>query len=435
MPETLTRDMSTTPSTSPSPNPSPRPNVAKTPAPTRRRNPYTAVLAVPGALRFSAAAVVARLPMSMVGIGTVLMIQGMYGSYALAGRVSAALVVAQALGSPQLARLVDRYGQRRVMLPMLAATTLGLAGLVITAVTNAPEALLYVFAVIAGATAGSYGSMVRARWSNVVDEPRRLHTAYSLESVLDEVVFVIGPVTVTLLATTVTPWSGLILPLVAAVVGGLWFLSQRSTEPAPIPRHTDGPHRSALLNPVVAVVCVVFVALGCVFGATDVSTIAFATEHGVRSASGAMLAVFALGSFTSGLLYGARHWRSALWKRFVIGMVLLAVGVSLFQLAHSVPVLLVIMFVTGLAIAPTLVNGNALIQQAVEPGQLTEGLAWAGTALGVGVSVGSAIAGSRIDAAGAHGGYHVVLAAGVLAVVVTLATVGVLRRRTTRAAA
>src|SRR5690606_18539280 len=156
------------------------------------------ILSTPGTLAFSASAVIARLPMSMVGIGTILMIQGIYGSYALAGCVSAVLVVAQALFSPQIARLVDRAGQRRVTLPMLALTTIGLAGLILTAVLKAPQPLLYVFAAIAGATTGSFGSMVRARWTFALDDPRKLHTAYSLESALDELVFVVGPVLATL---------------------------------------------------------------------------------------------------------------------------------------------------------------------------------------------------------------------------------------------
>lgn len=396
---------------------------------TSSRNPYAAILRLPGALSFSAAALIARLPMSMVGIGTVLMIQGLYGSYALAGRVSAVLVVAQAVASPQLARFVDRYGQRRVMLPMLAVSFVGLLGLVLTAVTRAPEPFLYVFAALAGASTGSYGSMVRARWNRTVTSPRQLHTAFSLESALDEVVFVVGPVMVTLLATSLTPWSGLAVPLVAAVVGGLWFLSLRATEPAVVIRAADdAPHRSVLRTPAVGVVAIVFVALGVIFGATDVSTIAFADEHGVKPAAGAILAAFAAGSLLSGLLYGAKQWASALWKRFIVGMLVLAAGVSLLVLVHSVPVLVVVMFVTGFAIAPTLVNGNALVQQAVSPGQLTEGLAWVGTALGIGVSIGSAVAGTRIDAAGSHGGYLVVVAAAALAVLVTLASTRVLRR-------
>src|SRR3954447_8878485 len=76
-------------------------------------SPYRDVLTRPGALAFSGSGVLARLPMSMVGIGIVLMVSTLYGSYGLAGRVSAVYVVAQALCSPQLARLVDRHGQSR----------------------------------------------------------------------------------------------------------------------------------------------------------------------------------------------------------------------------------------------------------------------------------------------------------------------------------
>ena len=142
---------------------------------------------------------------------------------------------------------------------------------------------------------------------------------------------------------------------------------------------------------------------------------------------------FALGSLISGLLYGAKHWLSPLWKRFAVGMVALAVGVALFVFVTSLPMLAVVMFVTGFAIAPTLINGNNLVQLLVPPSQLTEGLTWVGTALGVGVSIGTSVGGQRIDAAGAHAGFEIVLVAGALSVLVTLASLWTLRRRTTGA--
>src|SRR5690606_34823639 len=364
------------------------PGTARAPS----REPYGDVLSLPCACRFSAAALGARLPMSMVGIGTILMIQGIYGQYALAGRVAAALVVAQAIVSPQIARLVDRTGQRAVMLPMLAATTLGLGGLVLCAVLRAPEWTLYVFAALTGGTSGSYGSMVRARWTHVVPAARRLHPAYSRESALDELVFVVGPVLATVLATSVSPSAGLLVPLVAAVVGGLWFLSQRATEPPVVVPEAGVKQRSAMRSTGMVVLAVIFVAMGIVFGATDVSTIAFAEEQGQKGAAGVILAVFAMGSLISGLVYGARHWVSPLWRRFVLGILALAAGVSLFFFVTSVPVLAAVMFVTGFAIAPTLINGNNLVQNLVAPNQLTEGLAWVGTSLGVGVSIGSSVA-------------------------------------------
>jgi MFS family permease len=178
------------------------------------------------------------------------------------------------------------------------------------------------------------------------------------------------------------------------------------------------------------VLAIVFVAMGAIFGATDVSTVAFAEEAGRPGLAGVVLAVFACGSMISGLLYGARHWVTPLWRRFAIGMVALAIGASLFVLVSSMAMLSVVMFVAGFAIAPTLVNGNGLVQHFVPRERLTEGLTWVGTSLGVGVSLGSWVAGSLIDRQGSHGGYLVVVASAGLAVVAVLASLRTLRAGT-----
>ncbi|HEY3437493.1 MAG TPA: MFS transporter, partial [Actinotalea sp.] len=373
------------------------------------------------------AGVLARLPISMVGIGIVLMVSEVYRSYALAGWVSAVYVVTQSLCSPQIARLVDRHGQSRVMRPAMAVFVAGLCTLVVLASLAASPWLLYLAAAVTGASMGSVGSLVRARWSHVLTDPRELHTAYSLESALDELVFIVGPVLATVLATAVHPAAGLVVPVVAMVVGGLLLFAQHATEP---PTSAPAPgvrRRHVLASAGMLVLVAVFVCMGAIFGATDVATVAFAEEHGRKGAAGAILAVFAAGSMVSGLAYGARHWVSPLWRRFAVGMVALALGVSLFFVAQSITVLALVMFVTGFSIAPTLVNGNGLVQQFVPRAQLTEGLTWVGTSLGLGVSVGSSAAGVMIDAQGSHGGFLVVAASAAAAVVATLASVRTLR--------
>jgi MFS family permease len=398
--------------------------------------PYRDVLTKPGALAFSATALLARLPISMVGIGIVLMISALSDSYGLAGRVSAVYVIANAVFGPRLARLVDRYGQARVMRPAIVVASAGLAALILAATLDAPTWLLYVTAVVAGAPAGSFGALVRARWSHVLDDPRQIHTAYSLESALDEVVFVVGPVVATVLATSVAPAAGLVVPIVAMLVGGFAFLALRGTEPPPRPvvRLPDGGRprgRAVMRSRGMVVLALVFVGMGALFGATDVSTVAFAEESGSTGAAGPVLACFALGSLISGLGYGARQWSSALWARFVVGIVALAVGVSFFLLVSSIPALALLMFVTGFSIAPTLINGNGLVQHFVRPEQLTEGLTWVATALGVGVSFGASIAGVLIDRQGPHGGFLVVVVAAGVSVVVTVASIGILRADST----
>lgn len=390
--------------------------------------PYRTILSRPGALAFSGAGVVARLPMSMIAIGIVLMVSGLYDSYALAGQVAAAHVVAHAVCAPQLARLVDRHGQARVMRPAVTFAAVNLAALVAIASVGGPVPLLFLTAALSGAGAGSIGALVRARWSHTLDDPREVHTAYSLESALDELVFVVGPIVVTLLATMVAPQSGLVLPVVAMLVGGLLFLAQRRTEPPTTLHPVSGGYLDVLRSAGMVVLVVVFVGLGTIFGATELATVAFAEQEGRKGAAGLVLAAFALGSLLSGLGYGLRHWSGPLWRRFTVAVLTLAAGVSLFFVVDGLLTLAVVMFVTGFALAPALITGNGLVQELVQPGRLTEGLTWLSTSLGVGVAIGASVGGALTDEHGARGGFLVVAGAAAAAAVATLAGARTLRR-------
>ena len=389
--------------------------------------PYRDVLARPGALAFSSAGVLARLPMSMVGIAMVLAVPEVYGSYALAGQITAVYVIVHSVAAPLLAHLVDRYGQARIMTPALRVAGVGIGGVIAAIAVEAHPAWIFAAAIVAGASIGSVGALVRARWTYVLRDPAEVHTAYSLESALDELVFIVGPVVATVLATGVSPTAGLWLPAVAVLVGGWLLLSQRHTEPPVVPRAPGAPGGSILRSGGMVVLTLVFAAVGAIFGATDVATVAFAEEQGSKSAAGAVLAVFACGSMLSGLGYGLRHWTSPLWRRFALGVVALAAGVSLFFVVTSLPMLAAVMFVTGFTIAPTIINGNGLVTSFVRHDQLTTGLAWVGTALGVGVSIGSAAAGAAVDGEGAHGGFLVVAGAAAFAVLATLVALPTLR--------
>ena len=159
----------------------------------RMTSTYGRILAKPGAWQFSLAGLLARFPMSMVGISTILAVQSLYGSYSAAGTVSAANIIAAAVGSPLLARLVDAYGQARVMLPAILASSASLLGLIVATQQIAPLWTLIVLSGLAGGLGGSMGSLVRSRWTTLLDSPDDVHTAFSLEAALDEVAFMIGP--------------------------------------------------------------------------------------------------------------------------------------------------------------------------------------------------------------------------------------------------
>jgi MFS family permease len=388
----------------------------------RHGSPFMDVLARPGALRFSAAGFIARLPMSMFGLGTVLLIASVSGSYGPAGIVAAAGSVGYAACAPLAARLADRLGQRRVLVPLTALFAASTVALIGCALARAPLWTLLVSGALAGASMPSVGSMVRARWSALLGDSPLLHAAYSLESVADEVIFVIGPAAVTLLATEVYPAAGVAVAMVACVTGTLLFAAQRRTEPParpapPRPGRRGGPGIPA---PGLVTLAPVYFFLGAMFATIDLSTVDFAQEQGHRPLAGFVLGSYALGSAAGGLWYGSRRWRAAVHRRFAVTLCLMTAGTAAFWAMPGLAVLALVIFVSGLAISPTLIAGFSLIQAQAPDSRRTEGLAWLSSAISVGVAVGSAVAGQVIDAAGARWGYLLAACCGGTAAAVCL---------------
>lgn len=200
-------------------------------------NPYRELFDAPGAKGFSAAGFIARMPISMTGIGLVTMLSQLRGEYWLAGTVAATFALATALMAPQISRLVDRLGQSRVLLPATVVSVLSIIALLLCTRYQAPDWTLFLFALLAGCMP-SMPAMVRARWTELYRGSPKLHTAFSFESVVDEICFIIGPVISVGLSVMVFPEAGPLLSCVFLAIGVLLFTAQKSTEPAVRPLST-----------------------------------------------------------------------------------------------------------------------------------------------------------------------------------------------------
>ncbi|GAB2468295.1 MFS transporter [Streptomyces incanus] len=386
-------------------------------------SPYPALFAAPGSKAFSAAGFIGRMPLAMMGIGVVTMISQLTGRYGLAGALSATIALAAAVAGPQVSRLVDQYGQRRVLRPATLLALTAAALLLFAAHYGWPDWVL--FAACAGiGCVPSLGAMIRARWAALYRGTPHLHTAYSFESVVDEMCFVLGPIISIGLSTAWFPEAGPLLAACFLAVGVFWLTAQHATEPAPHPRERTGDGGrgagggTALSSPGLQVLVATFAATGAIFGAVDVVTVAFAEERGHKAAASVVLAVYALGSGVAGLTFGLMRFAGAPERRWLLGVCAMAVSMIPLLLVGNLPFLAVTLFVAGLSIAPTMITTMSLIEEHVPRAQLTEGMTWVSTGLAVGVALGSAASGWVIDAAGARAGYGVPAVSGAVAVVV-----------------
>jgi MFS family permease len=408
------------------------------------RNPYSEIFRIPGAWRFSAAGVIGRMPMSMFGLGTVLLITAVTGSYGVAGSVSAAGSLGYACCAPQAARLVDRLGQRRVLRPLAAIFAASAAALIVTVQLHAPTWVFFLPGTLAGTTMPALGTMVRARWSTLLDGSPLLHAAFSFESVADELCFVIGPAAVTLLATEVQPALGVAVAIVLCVAGTAWFTAQRGTEPpairpapSPVPRPVTGSGTrsrsgrrlaSRAAAPGLIVLVPVYLCLGSMFVAVDLSTVAFAQHFGHKPLAGFILGIYALGSATGGLWYGTRHWGTRAERRFATTLALTVAGVATFWAQPNLLTLTCAIYLCGLTIAPTLIAGFSMVEAQALPGRRTEAMSWITTGIYVGVAAGATAVGVIIDARGARWGFAFAACCGCAAVITCL--LGMRRLRT-----
>jgi MFS family permease len=372
---------------------------------------YRAVFRAPGSAAFAAAGFVMRMPIAIYPIGLVLIVSARTGHYGFAGVASAVYIAGGIPGSPLLARLVDRFGQRALILP---CTAVHIASVVILAVlleARAPDWTLLPPIFIAGFAYLSVGSLTRARWSLVLAGRPELSTAYSLESILDELIFVIGPLIATLIATHVDAVIVLYVSMALVLSGALWLATQRGTEPPPHP--VGGPpHPSAMRSKGVALLTVASAFMGIVFAGVELSMIAFCGQHGHRSLSGLVVALFAGGSGVAGFFYGARTWRHAVLWRYRLQALIFGVLPFLLLIPSNVTVLAVCAFLVGLGTAPTLITTFGLIERLVPGPALTEGLSWMLTGLNVGYGAGAAVVGEIADAHGARTAFWVAIAAG-----------------------
>ena len=376
---------------------------------------YRRVLSEPGTLRFSATGLVARLPISMVGLGIVLLVSAATGSYAVAGAVSAAYMIANAGLAILQGRLLDSLGQGRVLAAASVVFAVAMALLVWSVDAGWPLAASYACAGLAGGLLPQVGSAVRARWSHVLDTERDVQTAFAIEAVADEAVFMLGPVIVTVLAAAWDPVAGIAVAVIACTAGTLLLCAQRATEPPAHPHHRSTGRRLRMPWATVTPLAVVSAALGTLFGAAEVTTVAFAGEQHHQAWAGGLLALWALGSMLAGVLTGAVTWRRGPTVRVRWGAFGMFCAMVPLHFVGSVPVMGLVLLVGGFAIAPTLIATLSLTEGTVPAGRLTEGMAIMQTGLVAGVAPGATLAGIVIDAHGASAAYLVCAAAGAVA--------------------
>jgi MFS family permease len=380
---------------------------------------YAAVLRTPGAWKFYLAAAPARIGIAMTGLGIVWLVHGSTGSYAAAGSVTGGFAVAEAVAGPQVARLIDRFGQTRMLPITLLAHAAAVAALISLTLTGAPLPVLIATGVLAGGSLPQIGAQTAARWSQALRDTPLLSSAFALEALSVGVAFMVGPGLVGVVSSFSTPAAGSVLATSLVVTGGLLLAMQRGTAPPP---RMAGEHGGAkrLLHKRFVGLAGTNVGVGLFFGSMQVSVTAFAVSQGTPGLAGPLYSITSLVSLFVGLAYGARRWRTAPETQFVIAFVWLAVSCVPLIVVHTPLAAALALTLPGLAIAPFQTLSSVLAESAVEPAVLTQAFTWLNSGGAAGIALGSAFAGWVVDGHSAQYGFVVAFGAALTALVMAV---------------
>ncbi|MCO5218271.1 MAG: MFS transporter [Thermomicrobiales bacterium] len=373
----------------------------------------------PGRASFMTATAIGRIPSAMRTLSCILLVQQLTGSYGLAGVVGATLTLVAAFFSPVLARLIDTRGERGVLIWSSIIHIVGVFLLIAAAYSDLPAWSMLIGAAVIGGSAVQFGSLSRARWVHELGRGRALERAYSLESMIDEGGFVIGPMLVVPLCLQVHPTAGILAATVFTLIGSALLL--RSGDPnhviavsSPIVNGENRHGDSIIRIRSIQLIIVALLAMGYLFGSADIVIVAFAEDYGQPNAASYIAAVFAVGSLVGAAVYGMRQWPGSTRIKIVVTYWWIGLGTIPILLAPTPLLMAAAVFVCGLAISPGLIVSNLFVEQVAPQHKLTEAFAWLGSAMATGAAVGSIVAGYLIDEIGVRAGQWSAVAGGLI---------------------
>ena len=355
------------------------------------------ILRVPHAAGLATASWVARLPRGMASLAIVLLVHDATGSYAAAGAAGAALAIGDAGVSPLQGRLVDRLGPARVLVPSAVVYATALTALALLGTQLGPLPTI-VLAGMGGAAFPPVSASMKTLWPSLAGE-RLLFAAYAVESLIQQSLFLVGPLLVAALVAFGSYRLALIATAALALAGTLAFAA------SPVSRAWRGAlgrHRRSLalrgaaVRALVAITLVQSVALG----ARTLAVPAFAARHGHPGAAGVLLAVLNLGALAGVPLgVGSREADDPV-VRYRLFSALLAVGAAPAVLAATIEQAALLLALSGVFLAPTAAASYVLMDSVSDPRGRTEAFTWMSTAVAAGTAIGAAAAGITTQALG-----------------------------------
>ena len=381
---------------------------------------YAVLLEQPALRSAIAASILGRLPIGITGLAILILGQDKSGSFARGGVIAACYVAGLATIAPLLGRLIDRHGPRTTLLACAFGFPAALTALVAALTAPTPLSVAAFLAAAAGACFPPITVCMRSFFKQRLTDNALLATAYSLESVVIEMIFIAGPLIVALFVAFSSPTAAVLFAASCGFAGTLLFQRSRALMQWRIEARGGASIFGPLAVPGFLPLLAVILCYACAFGLVEIGTTAYAAERGTPALAGVLLGIMSVGSAAGGLFYGSRSWHLPLARQFSRTLALMGLGIAPLALLTPLWAFGVWCIAAGIVMAPALIMQSMLVAKIARAEHSTEAFTWSSTALLAGVGVGLTGGGAMLGFAGSPAVFAtaamLAVAAGLLAV-------------------
>lgn len=358
---------------------------------------YSALLEAREVRQIFAVSLLGRLPIGITGLAVLILVQSSSGSFAQGGAATGCYVAGLAAVAPLIGRLIDRYGPRMILYACAGAFPAALALLVAAVTQGASAWITLTAAACAGACFPPITVCMRTYFKQRFGNDLLLGTAYSLESVLIELIFIAGPMLVAFFVAFASAASAVWAAAACSGAGTLLFVRSPAMrgwkiEPRPAASLVGPLAEKGFVLLIAVVLC-----YSAAFGLLEIGITAYATEQGDAALAGILLGLMSFGSALGGVAYGSRSWHFPLARQFAAMLALMAAGLALLSLHWTPWPFAAWSVVAGVVMAPALIIQSMLVARTARPEHSTEAFTWSTSALLAGVGIGLTAGGGLLE--------------------------------------
>ena len=334
------------------------------------------------------------MPIGMIGLSMVMYLRESLGNFKIAGTVLGVYFFAMAVAAPILGRIIDRIGP---MLPLRLTAVLeplSFALFIASLWWHWPLATVILLAILMGVFSPPITVLTRTLWRHRFQDDIDRRMAFSVDSVLMEMNFTIGPAVTGMmlafshpLATILVVWVILTLSVFAFL--GSPALKYWQQEPAS-ERHFWGP----LTEPRLILLFITVFGLTTACGLMEVGYPAYATAMATPAFAGLLLALNSFGSAIGGVVYGGLQIKTPVERQFACFLALFGVSLLLHGVIDNRVGFVVIAFIAGFTISPAFAAQSLMVSRLSPAKYATEAFTWAATFIVCGLGAGMALAGT-----------------------------------------